>query len=311
MRRFIAALVAVVSTGLPLTLHADRAQQAPEGFPAAGAPPILKVLSTGAEPRIPLTYKVAAGTTSKADVITQMAMKIAMAGMEMPEMPMPAVKMAMEVAVDAVAPNGDMTVRASVKPSMDLSSVPPEMAAAMGGADMASAAMTSTGTMTARGAMRGAKFTGPGADNPQLKQILDQAQSSMGQVVSELPDVPLGVGAKWEVRSRTSTQGFEAYATTTSEVVAIAGRTVTLKITSTMTAPAQVMNNPLLPPGAEISLTKMTGAGGGTATVDLDHLMSQGTLDMTMNMDVTMNMQGTAQAMSMAMSLKTTITPVK
>lgn len=311
MRRLISAFLALGLLCLPLPLHADRASQTPEGFPAAGAPPIIKVLSTGAEPRIPLTYKVAAGTSSKADVITAMAMRIAMAGMEMPEMPMPAMKMAMEVAVDAVAPNGDMTVRTSVKPSMDLSNVPPEMAAALGGADLSNAALSATGVMTARGAMRDTKFNGPGMDNPQVKQVLDQAQNSMGQVVAELPDVPLGVGAKWEVRTRTSTQGFEGYQTTTAEITAISGRVVTLKITSAMTAPAQAMNNPLLPPGAEISLTKMTGTGSGTSTVDLDRLVSQGTLDMTMNMDVNMNMQGMSQAMSMAMSVKTTITPVK
>ena len=159
--------------------------------------------------------------------------------------------------------------------------------------------------------MRGTKFAGPGMDNPQLKQVLDQAQNTMGQVVAELPDGPLGVGAKWETRTRTSTQGFEAYQTITAEIVAIKGRVVTLKITSAMTAPQQSMNNPMLPPGAEISLSKMTGTGSGTSTIDLDHLVSECTFDVTMNMDVNMNMQGMSQAMAMTMTLKTTITPVK
>lgn len=305
MRRL--GLITALLIGLSFTLRAAGEPQAPDGFPAAGEAPILTVVSTGAEPRQILRYKPAPGTVAKSEALMTITPTISMAGMNVPGGPPVSAKMAIELGVDTVAPNGDLTVRFTVTPSMErvAGSGP-----AMPGMDVGPVTIAATGLMSPRGEWREMKLTGGLAAVPLAAQAMQQAQDAIRQMNNALADAPLGIGAKWELRSHASAQGIDALQTATTEVVAINGRTVTFKISTAMTAPPQIMRNAMLPPGAEMRLVKMTGTGSGTMVTDLDRITSEGTTDVKMVMDATMNMQGTSQPLSMVPDMKMTFKPV-
>jgi len=76
-------------------------------------------------------------------------------------------------------------------------------------------------------------------------------------------------------------------------------------------APPQPMNSPAMPAGADVSLSKFTGGGGGTVTLHLDGLVPTSELNSTTNMTMSVNAGGSSQQMSVGITLKVTIAPGK
>jgi len=301
-------------------LHADsRRPQAPsaassqaaDGFPAVGALPIVKVLSTGAAPRTALRYTVPAGFTSRTAMSTEMGMTMEVAGMAMPEMKMPTIKMVAEIAVTAVAANGDMTFTSGVSNmSFDTAGVDPTIAASMAGVSTDLSSVKTTGTMTNRG-MTDQKIALDKITDPQLKQLMETAGSTLQSISFPLPDEAVGVGARWEVRQRMAASGIETMTTQVIEVVAIQGSKVTLKVMVDQTAPAQSMKNPALPPDAEVSLVEFTGTGTTNTVLDLATMSNDGEGTMAVAMVMQVKMQGNEQNMSMRTGLKIKTSPAK
>lgn len=318
MRRF--ALVTVVFALAVSSLDADdrRPQtmsttpsQAADGFPAVGALPIVKVLSTGAAPRTALRYTVPAGFTSRTAMSTEMAMTMEMAGMAMPEMKMPTIKMVAEITVTGVAANGDMTFTSGVSNmTFDTAGVDPMVAASMANVSTDLSAVKTTGTMTNRG-MTDQKMALDKITDPQLKQLMESAGSALQSISFPLPDEAVGVGARWEVRQRMAASGIETMTKQVVEVVAIQGSKVTLKVVADQTAPAQSMKNPALPPDAEVSLMEFSGTGTTNTVLDLATMSNEGEGSMAIAMVMQVKMQGMEQNMSMRTGLKIKTAPVK
>jgi hypothetical protein len=318
MRKF-----ALVSVALALTvsvLYADGrmdrpvqagAAQTADGFPATGAPPAITLLSTGAAPRAALRYKVPAGTKARTEMSTAMGMTMEMAGMALPEMKLPTMKMVVDISVDAVAPNGDMTFTSGVSSmTFDATGVDPTIAAGMAGMNTDLSSVKTSGTMSNRG-ITNQKLELDKITDPALKQMMDTAGTALQSISFPLPEEPVGIGAKWEIRQRMAASGVETMAKQTVEVIAIQGSKVTLKVTVDQTAPPQQMKNPALPAEAEVSLLKFTGTGTTTSVLDLVSLSSEGEGTMSMAMVMQVKMQGMEQNMSMTTGLKIKTTPVK
>jgi hypothetical protein len=285
------------------------ASQSPAGFPAPGGLAIVKLVSPGAEPRKALRYVVPAGTKARIELSTDIAMHVEAGGMSMP-MKMPGTKIISEVTVSAVAPNGDMTFATGLSGmSFDTAGVDPAVAAAMAGAPDVSS-IKATGTMTSRG-MTTQQFDLSKVTDPQLKQVMENAGTALQSMSFPLPEEPVGVGARWEVRQRMSAAGLETLTTQTVELVAIEGTKLTLKVGTEQNAPPQTMKNPALPPEAEINLIKMTGTGTATNVLDLASFSIQGEGTMSMSMQMVMRMAGMEQPMSTTMTMQMKMTPVK
>ncbi len=302
-------------------LHADgrafqqpapaAAAQSADGYPAAGAPAAITLISTGAEPRTALRYKVPAGASAKTEVSTTMGMAIEMAGMALPEMKLPTMNVVTDVAVTGVAPNGDMTFTAGIASmKFDTAGVDPTIAAGLAGVNTDLSSVKSSGVMTNRGITNQA-FDLTKVTDPQLKQMMDQAGAAIQSISFPLPEEAVGIGAKWEVRSRVQSNGLDLMSKQIVEVVGIQGSKVSLKITTEQSAPPQAMKNPALPPDAEVTLVKFNGTGVSTASLDLEKLTSEGVGDMTMAMVMQVKMQGMEQNMSMTTSLKIKTAAVK
>lgn len=302
----------VVTTGLALLVgglpvQARRAVQVPAGFPGPGTPATVTLLSPGAEPRVPLRYKLKAG--DKAQMLMAMAMgtTVSMGGSQMMAMDLPTMKLGVDVAVQNVAANGDANYEV-VFTSMTAEAAPgtdPAMAQMMEGAAGSMVGTKGTAVISDRGIARDAKFANPAAD-PALSQALSQVSTSIESMSMPFPAEAVGVGARWEVRQAINSSGITVYQKTISELVSVTGSEVTLKLTQEQTAPPQSLDNPALG-GMKVTIDSYKGTGTGTTTIRFASLVP--TVDLTSNAAMTMSMDGGPGQLGTDIRLKLTIGP--
>jgi hypothetical protein len=92
--------------------------------------------------------------------------------------------------------------------------------------------------------------------------------------------------------------------TMTMELASIDGDTINLRTTITQNAANQKIENPAMN-GMQVDLTKLTGTGTGTTSLDLNHLIPQtASLDETTETAMSMNIGGKKQDMDMTMQMK-------
>ena len=286
------------------------APQDPPGFPAAGQPAIVTLVSPGAAPRAALRYKVAPTFKSRLDMVMTMGMNMDMGGMQMP-MNMPSMKMSADVAVSGVSPTGDITydlVFADL--TIDPTGADPNMVAAMQGAMPSMKGMKGTAVVSARGVQKSLKMD-TGTVNPAMQQQMQQMSSSLENMSLPFPEEPVGVGAKWEVKQAQSAGGMRQFQKISVELTAVTGNLITLAVKTEQTAPPQPVNNPALPPGATMSLVTLTGAGTGTMKIQLDSLVPTSEMNAKTSTVMDMSMSGQQQRMSMDLTMKVTIAPPK
>ena len=299
------AAVATIIAGLPV--HARGSHQAPAGFPAPGAPSTVTLLSNGAEPRVPLRYKLKNGDKAQMAMTMAMGTTVSMGGAQMMAMDLPTMKIGVDVDVQSVAANGDASYGV-VFTSMSAEAAPgtdPAMAQMMQGAAGSIVGTKGTAIISDRGISRDAKFSNPNAD-PALAQALSQVSNSLESMSMPFPVEPVGVGARWEVRQAISSGGLSVYQKTTAELVSVTASEVTLKLTQEQTAPAQAMDNPAFG-GMKVSIDSYKGSGTGTTTVRFASLVPTAEINSTASM--TMSMEGGPGQLGTDIRIKTTIAP--
>ena len=92
--------------------------------------------------------------------------------------------------------------------------------------------------------------------------------------------------------------------------VTLEGTSVTLRVKSEQTAPAQSVSNPMMP-GATMDVEKMTGTGTGTLVLRLDGLVPTSEMSNTSLALMTMNIGGQTQKMGLEMKMKVSTAPKK
>lgn len=284
-----------------------------EGYPAVGAPAIVTLLSPGAEPRTRLRYTVASTYKEHMSMNMLMSMSMEMGGMAMPAMQMPMMKMGADLNVTSVAASGDITYSIAFT-GFGVDSTPgvdPAVIAAMGGLDADIKSLKGSSTISDRGIARSVNFDFSKVTNPALKQTMDSVSSSIQNMSMPLPEEAVGVGARWEVRHSLAAGGMQVFQKTVFELVKLDGKTATLKLTVESTAPPQAINNPAMPPGADVRLQKLAGSGTGTMTVNLDALVPTSEATMQQNMVMAISLGGDTQTMSGVTTMKIGISPVK
>src|SRR5262252_1287156 len=111
MRRIVmSAVLALCLTAAAMPRLGAQQVQPPAGFPAIGAPPTVTMTSPGAQPRKALRFVVANGHKEHMTMDTAMGMTMDMAGMSMPEMKLPTLRVGADLVVNAVSSTGDMTI---------------------------------------------------------------------------------------------------------------------------------------------------------------------------------------------------------
>jgi hypothetical protein len=311
--RPVAGLVAfllVVAAGHEAVQTRD---QAPPGYPAIGSPAIVKLLAPGADPKAVLRYKIPAGFKTSGVISLTMGLSMNMAGMALPAMDLPGMKMMFDLAVTGVTPAGDVTydlaftdMTTEAAPGLD-----PSVAAMIQGSAAAIKQIKGTATISDRGVIRSTTFDVSKMSDPNLKQALEQVSDQLEVMAVPVPDEAVGAGARWEVRQAMTSGGMTRYVRTEYELVSATGTGVQLRLKSETTAPPQPMTNPMLPADTQVQVEKYSGTSTGTSTLRMDGLVQAIETSGTANTTMSLTMGGQSQQMGMDIKTKTTIAPVK
>jgi len=306
MKHAVAAVVLLLAASASIV-----SAQAPEGFPAAGAPAVVTMIAAGAAPRSALRYTPPASARQHFEMTMAMSMAMEVGGKSVPAVPLPVMKIGADCVVTEVAPSGDVTFTTAFTGAEIDTSANPALASQFESMKDALTSVKGSATISNRGVVRSSAFDFTKMANSQLAQVMGSTTDMLKNVSTPLPEEEVGVGARWEVRNTLATNGLTMFQKTDYELVAYDGKVVTLKTTVAQTALPQAMSNPALPPGAEVQLERYTGGGSGNMRLNPSELVpvSDGTIDSTMAM--TVSMSGMVQQMVVSTSVKLTIAPGK
>ncbi len=265
--------------------------------------PQVKLISAGDEPRKALRLHPAVGTKQSLTMTMKMEMDMGAATGGMPPMTMPEMKLGTDATVRSVAPNGDITFDLLFTESGIVGDTDPSnpMSAMMADGMATLKGSTATSTMSDRGTMISKSFKVSENAAPMVRQSFEQSKESFTQIT--LPEEAVGVGAKWEVKEKQSTQGMSVDQTSLFEITAIQGDILTLRATVNQHAANQKIENPSMP-GMKMDLTKLTSEGSGTGKVDLSKVLPiQVEMKMKSETSMSMNLGGQKQPMTMKMDM--------
>ena len=291
-----------------------RAQiQAPVGFPALGASPVITIVSAGAEPRAAIRYAFTNGRKEHASMDLTMGVSVDMGGMSMPAMQMPTMHTGADLAVTDLSPAGDAsyTLAFTDLTWVNSAGVDPAIMTALQSMGVDMKALSGSATVSPRGVSRNVVFDTSKITNPQVAQMMGSMSFTTQSLTMPFPEEPLGPGAHWVARQTISVNGMQTFQKTDVELVSRDATSCTLKTKLEQSAPAQTVTLPGLPPGVEASLESMTGTGTTTTTIHFDSLVptSEGNVQTTAIMNVAMG--GDTQRMTAQATVNLKVAPVK
>jgi len=300
----------------PATTEAAGAPATPQS-PATPTPPkasgrIVELISPGSAPRQILRWKFVKGDRQDMSMTMNMAMGMEMGGRTMPKVQSPPMVIDMQIAIVEELPAGGAKaeftlVKMAVEPTKE---TPPQLVEPMKAALGMVKDLKGTYTVDARGFVSEATLAAPDTAPPQVRQALDGVKQSMNQMIAPLPEEPVGVGAKWAIRTAVNQGGIKMTQATNMEILEIEGNRVDVKITIEQSAPAQSIAPPGAPPGQTVDLVSLESSGGGEATWDLTKTVPS---KANVSTSVAMHMRapgpdGQKQEMKMAMDMSVAIT---
>lgn len=254
----------------------------------------LEVLSEGAEPRFQLKYQAPAGTKQKMEMSMDITMDIPMMG----KMSMPTMIMVADVEVVSIAADGKITNKMTFTgvELKDTKDSMPGIADAMK-EPMEKIKGTST-TMVIEPSGKVVSMEVDAPNDPMLEQTMGQTKQGLDQMVAQLPDKPVGKGAKWRVKQSVEQGGMKVDQTIVFEVVEVTATTAKIKGVATLSAPKQDMQQQ----GMTVTLEKLDG--NGTTDLDIDFTKVVPTVTGTIDMDMKAGAMGQTQEMKMSMKMK-------
>lgn len=267
--------------------------------------PTVKLLDAGSQPRKVLRYHLKAG--DKETMVMTMKMSMEMPGADAGQaMKIPAMSMPMDVTVQSVAPNGDITY-AMVMDEPGVTDEPganPMVVQAMKGALATIKGLTVNGVVSDRGVTRQVDMKLPADADPAMRQSMDQMRENVSNMGAPLPQEAVGPGAKWEVKTHVNSGGIAIEQTATYELASLSGDRWSAKCTMVQSAGNQTIQNPSMG-SAKMNLLKLSSKGGGTINADLSRIVPlHGDMEMNVDMQSEIVMAQTNQPMAMKMDMK-------
>jgi hypothetical protein len=274
MRQAFGAFLLVVAT-VGASTPVGPAPQTPSlrGYPALGAPATVSLLNAGAEPRRQLRYVVPAGhkttllVTASGALTSSVGGRAALANS-------PTWHATIAVTVASVAASGDLSF------DFDLGGVTVEGSGGMPEEDLQGlnrtlrtlAPIKGRATISDRGIVRSSEVPIPA---PFTREMLLPVIAVVERLLTPLPDAPVGVGARWEVRAATQTAGTVLFFPTVferaeHEVLSIDGSSVSLRVKTEQTGPAQALHNATV--SLDMRMERLHGWGLGASAFHLNSL---------------------------------------
>lgn len=137
------------------------------------------------------------------------------------------------------------------------------------------------GRVDERGALTSFAYDLPDGLDPEVEASIDQFEGQLTDLTLPVPAEPLGVGARWRTTTESTLAGATVARTTTYEITAIEGSTVTYTAATEQTAADQEIDPGTLPDGATATLVSADLTGSATGTLDLTSIVASSTASTT------------------------------
>jgi|JI10StandDraft_1071094.scaffolds.fasta_scaffold28081_2 hypothetical protein len=239
--------------------------------PEAAVPGLaVKLEAPGAAPRRVVRFAFVKGARATLDLRLDLQLGVEVNRQRMDIPPLPGLAVRVTVTIAEVLADGSARWSAEFARATAIASpgVAPETVAALTAALPTDKTFTATGVVTPRGALREAALAAPGVVAPEAAQFLDAVRQLLHQMACPLPAEPIGVGARWEVRTELDNDGMKLTHIATNEVVAMRDGQLELKQTVRQEALPQTVATPQAP-GSTTTLEALAADGTASVVVDL------------------------------------------
>lgn len=236
----------------------------------------LELLTPGTQPRQELRIKPQVNTKQLMTMTMSMDVANILGGQAAPKIKTPATVMQMEVLVTQVDANGDIhsTFNYTEADVVADASVAPEILEAVRSSIKKMVGIKGTLITNNRGQVKSSNISLPEDIDPMTKTLLAQVSTSLDQMSSPVPQVAIGIGAKWRVSDNLKISSIKMNQSTIYELVSLKDNIAILKVTVDQKADAQDVILPGIPTdSANVSLKSMLSQGQGQLTLALDSVM--------------------------------------
>jgi hypothetical protein len=254
-----------------------------------GSKPIVKLIDAGAAPRADLSYALVKGAAQKMVMSMDMSMGMKMQGQTLPAQSIPRISMGMD------ATTVDKNAAGEFKVEVHLSSVTvdangaqqEQIARAMRSQLDAMKGLSMGYWVNPKGQVHDVKVGMPAGMPPAAQQILTGMSQSFESMVTPLPAEAVGVGAQWQVITRTAAGGTDLLQSAIYTLKSRTGASVTLDVKLVQLAANDSIHTAQMPAGMSAKIKGFSSGGAGTSQLDLKSVAPEGG---TMTLKVTMDL---------------------
>jgi hypothetical protein len=270
----------------------------------AATPPDLAIVSRGAEPRTLLRYRPQVGAERRLEVTIDMELDAGGMGG-----PLPSLVMTLVVNVDALLPNGQAKLHATIEGV----TARDQEASKVSAASLTSflepmKGITFDAVLAPDGRVTATTLDAKGTQLPSKVQIpLGSLVDSFAQTLMPLPDVPVGAGAVWRSSRPLTRNGIELTAVNSISLTSVTGTTFSYTLDSSLHGADQTASDSGSG-SARVDVKGITGHGAGKGTVDLTTLAV--TSELFAQLQAEMTSPGDVEPTKMEMATLSKVRPV-
>jgi Family of unknown function (DUF6263) len=274
-----------------------------------GAPPLVRLLDAGSEPRSELAYAPASGPAPRLAMKMDMALRMTSSGRAAPEATVPPITMLLDVNVGAKTGSEWKIDGNLAGVSVDGTGPQQEgIAAAMRPQLELLKGLRMEYWLGPRGSVRDMKLTLPAGLPPQVQQLLSGMNQSFESMVSPLPAEPVGVGAKWQVVSRISSAGADILQSSTYTLKSRDGTKAALDVALTQLVAGESIKAPGMPEGMSAHVKSFNSGGTGVSKIDTTSVsVESGSVSLKTAMDVAVEGAGVPPGQESNVETRTTV----
>jgi hypothetical protein len=263
----------------------------------AGAKPIVRVLEPGGEPRSDLSYALSKGSTRTVVMSMDLAMAVKSQGQALPPASLPRMGMTLEAATVDKSPAGEFKIDSHLTGvSLDPNGAQQEQVARALRPQLDSLkGLSMAYWVNPKGHVRDVKLGVPSGVPQAAQQLLNGMSQSFESMVTPLPAEPVGVGARWQVITRTANGGADLLQSAVYTLKARDGAKATLEVSLMQLSANDTIRTPQMPAGMSAKVRSFSSSGAGTTVLDLKSVApDSGTLTLKVAMEIAVQGPGAA-----------------
>ncbi len=197
---------------------------------------------------------------------------------QLPEVPLPSVRVVLTVDSRSVSEDGSLTYdwRVIFARVMTDDRSAPQVADGMRAEAVAVEHLGGSGAVDSRGLAKELSVDrAEGSDEVTSRPIALQVLQTLWNVAAPLPQEEIGVGARWQRFSQLAAKNARATQTDSFTLVSFDGSRGALDDALTQTAPEQALSVPGMDNGSRAQMGSMLASGAATTRFDLSHLVPE------------------------------------